>query len=766
MPSSDAAAYLEELRDALAPAYRVERVIGRGGAATVFLADDRKHERRVAIKVLHRDLAATVGGERFVQEIRVAARLTHPNIVPLLDSGQAGVVPYYVMPYIEGESLRGRLQREGRLALGDALALVAQVADALEYAHAAGIVHRDIKPENILLLRGHALVADFGIARAITQAGGSASRTSQGIVLGTPAYMSPEQAAGEVQLDGRSDVYALATTLFELLAGELPFRAPSVAALIAMRFREAAPRLSSRVPGLPAVVDDAVASALAVEPTDRPASPQAFAQALLGGDARRAGETSAFATHATASRPTPFVSNPGQPSVVVLPFTNVGNDPEHEFLADGITEEIITTLSRLRTVRVAARASSFALRDRRGDLRGIAEQLGVTNVLDGSVRHAAGRVRVSAELVDAQTGFQLWADRMDRPLADAFEIQDDIARAIADALSATLLHDTGVGRDAVPGEAYERYLRGRYALNRRTETELAAAVEHFTAAQAQAPAYALAAAGLAEARLLQGVYGAQPATTVMPLARDAALQALALDPALGDAQATLGAVRALHDWDWTGAADAFRRATALSPRSPQVWQWRAMHVLLPTGQLDEARTSIDRARALDPLAIVIASSVGVVYHLAGDPAGAVRALQRALSVAPEFAMAHYFLGGALRDAGELDAALSAFEAAIARGGATPEMTAGLAQTLARRGDEAGARRLLGALHETARTRHVSSCLFAQVHASLGETSAAVTALEAAAAVRDPELIYIGVRPSYAPLKGTAGFDALRRRLGV
>ena len=757
---------LESLQHSLAPAYRVDRLLGSGGAATVYLAFDAKHERPVAIKLLRGELTGTNGATRFVREIHVAARLTHPNIMPLLDSGSIGSTPYYVMPFVEGESLRARLDREQRIPLDEALALAREMADALDYAHAAGIIHRDIKPENVLLLSGHAIVADFGIARALTRAVGDTMTTSQGFVLGTPTYMSPEQAVGTDEIDRRSDVYSLGTVVFEMLCGHPPFTAASTRALIARRFTETAPRIASLVPEVPNHVDEAVAAALAFEPDDRPATAGALAR-LLSGKARRPSQTTSMVQAQTVTRRAATISDDGMPSVAVLPFANLSGDPQNDYLSDGITEEIMTTLSRLRTIRVAARSSSFAFKGRHEDVRAIAEQLGVTAVLDGSVRQSGTRVRVAAQLVDAHTGFQMWSDRIDRDFEDAFAIQDDIARAISDALSTTLLQaSTTATRDHVAGAVYELYLRGRFALNKRTEGDLQSAARYFEEATVQDPEFALAFAGLADALLMLGVYGAEPPSSVMPRARAAAERALAIHPALGEAYATLGSVRALYDWNWNGADDAFQRAKALSPRYPTAWQWSAINLLVPLGRLDEARAAIDRARALDPLSMVVATTVGAVYHLSGDFAGAARALRRAMEVDAGFVMTHYFLGGALRDAGDLVGAEAALRTAIEKSGGTPEMLAGLAQTLARTDRREEARALLRDLTSDAATRHVSPCLAAQVHTALGEPDLAIAALQRAAEERDPEIVFIGVRPAYAPLRSDPRFVALREKIGV
>ena len=750
----------DALAQALLPHYRLEQTLGSGATATVYRATDLKHGRPVALKVLRREMLDAEGLQRFDDEIRLAARLTHPHIVPVLDSGRAGHAPFYVMPLIEGESLRERLERERQLPLGVALGLVFEVADALDYAHAAGIVHRDIKPENILLLRDHALVADFGIARALTVAAGD-RRTSVGMVLGTPAYMSPEQAAGELEVDGRSDLYALATMLFELLAGRLPLEAPTVQGLLVKRLTQEPPRLSTLVPDLPPAVDAAIAAALERDAARRPASALAFVRAIDG----RSTPTAGVATVGYATVRGTGAAAPTSPSVAVLPFANLSAGGDDEFLSDGVTEEIMGALSRLRSIRVAARTSSFAFKERRSDVREIARQLGVGHVLDGSVRRAGARVRVSAQLVDATTGFEIWSDRFDRPLDDAFAIQDEVAQAIAAALSATLLSGGGaLARDRVRGEAYEAYLRARFALNQRTERTLIAAAADFRLAISLEPSLAVAHAGLAEAQLLLGVYGAVAPATALPAARAAAEQALAVDPALGVAHAVLGSVRALYDRDWLAAEDAFRRALAIDPRHPTVSQWHAMHCLLPQGRFDEARGAVARARQLDPLASVLAASEAVVLHFAGDLDAAVAVLRDTLGRDPTFGLAHFFLGAALRDAGALDAAEAAYRDAIVLASRSPEMLCGLGVVLARRGDERGARALLGELRAAASSRYVAPTLFVQLYAALGDLDAADVALGEARALHDPELGFLGVRPSYRALHGRPAFEALRLEL--
>jgi serine/threonine protein kinase/tetratricopeptide (TPR) repeat protein len=769
--SSELLTLLDRARRALEPTYEIERQIGVGGMSVVYLAREVKHERRVAIKVLKPDMAFSGGAGRFLREIRFAARLAHPHILPMLSSGEAMGLPYYVMPYVDGESIRERLAREGKLPLRDAVRLTRQVADALDYAHAAGIVHRDIKPENILLLSNNAVVADFGIARAMNvMAHERSSATGFGIALGTPAYLSPEQAAGEEGIDGRSDIYSLALVLHEMLCGAPAFVGKSAQAVISKRFTETPRALSLVCTDVPAEVEIAVAAALALDPNDRPRTAGEFSRALVGPvppSGTSAGSTPRAPNAGEATRHVTAGGENELPSIAVLPLQNLSSDPENEFFSDGLTEEIISALGRLRTMRVAARGSSFAFKGRHVDARMVGEQLGVSAVLDGSVRRAGRRVRVTVQLVDAGSGYELWSDQLDRELDDAFALQDDIARSIALTLKAKLSGDSAPRTEhSVPGQIYELYLRGRHALNARTEEQIRRAVGFFSEAAARDPEFALVYAAMAEANALLGIYGAEAASAAMPRARDAAMRALQIDPALPDAYVVLGTTRALYDREWIGSEDAFRRAITLAPQHAAAHQRYAIDLLVPMGRTEEAQTVIQRALSLDPLSPAVQLSVAVVRHLSGDPAGAASTLEAVVERSPDFAMAHYFLGGAYRDSGNQNAAIASFNEAMSRTEATPEMAAGRAQALAHAGRMDEARDTLARLIEWRHSRYLSACLIAQVRMALGEHDDALVTLEQAADERDPELVYLDARPVYAPLRSHSRFDLLRRRINL
>ena len=759
---------LERIAPLVERTYHLERELGRGATAAVFLAHDQKHDRSVALKLLLPDIAASIGVERFLREIRLAARLAHPHILPLLDSGAVDGLPFYVMPFVEGETLRELLQRERRLEVETAIGLVYEVADALEYAHAAGIIHRDVKPENILLLGAHAVLADFGIARAMFAATDQ-SITGLGLAVGTPAYMSPEQAAGEEQIDGRCDQYALASVLFEMLTGEPPFRGATAQATIAKRLMGPAPHLRDLRPELAESLDSAVACALAIDPTDRFPGVLGFAAALSGhGDARPSRKTMAPAGKTySAVRALRHQTIGDMPSIAVLPFENASSDPDMEFFSDGVTDEIIGALSRVRNLRVAARSSCYALRHQAMDVRALGERLGVSAVLDGSVRRAGPRVRVSAHLVDARSGYQLWAEQFDRELHDVFAIQDEISRHIVETLKVRLLADAArlLGTSTTTNTlAHDAYLRGRYHLNRRTEEGIRASLDFFNEAIDNDADYAAAFIGRADCLALMALYGMRAPVEVMPQARDAAEEALRRDPSLAEAYVTLGTVRALHDWDWTGADEAFRRSVALSPRYAAAHQRYAMDCLTPRGLFTAALDEIEQACALEPISSVMRSSAGIVRYFAGDAAGA-RANQRsAAEIDPAFAMADFFLGTIERDGGDPVAALAAFNRAISQTGGTPEMRGGLAQTHAKLGAIVEATRLRNALESEAASRWVSPCVFVQVDLALGRRESALDWLDRAEKARDPELAYLAVRPVYAALHGESRFDLLVRRI--
>ena len=471
-------AFPERLRAAVADRYRIEEEIGHGGMAAVYLAEDLKHDRKVAIKVLVPSSASqSYEPQRFLREIRIAARLSHPQILPVHDSGECDGLLYFVMPYAGCETLRHRLEREDPLPIDVALRITRAVGAALAYAHRHNVIHRDIKPENILLQEGEPVVADFGVATAISAAAGeSIFITDRGFAVGTPAYMSPEQASAERDLDGRSDLYSLACVLFEMLTGQPPFSGSSARATMARHAIEPAPSVRSLRPTVPLAVDLALQRALAKAPAERFPGMAEFCEALV--------------TPIAVAMPLP--PEPESRAIAVLPFVNASADPENEYFSDGMTDELITALTKVEGLRVSSRTSVFALKEVREDVRTLGARLNVSTLLEGTIRKAGNRIRITVQLTSVTDGRTLWSERYDREMADVFEIQDEIAGTIVRTLRSTLLGDLG---DPTPVRytenvrAYSLYLKGRFWWNRRTQADIAQGIRYFEQAIADMAPY-------------------------------------------------------------------------------------------------------------------------------------------------------------------------------------------------------------------------------------------------------------------------------------
>ncbi len=729
------------LAAALAGRYVLAGELGRGAMATVYLADDVRHGRRVALKVLHPEVAALLGPERFLREVELAARFTHPHILALYDSGAAAEWLFYVMPYVAGGSLRQRLEREGQLPVEEAVRIAGQIAGALGYAHRQGVLHRDVKPENILLHEGEAMLADFGIALAV-RAAGDERLTATGLAVGTPEYMSPEQALAERTLDARSDVYALACVLYEMLAGEPPYTAPTAPALVAKRLTDPVPRVRRLRPAVPAHVEQALLTALARAPADRFATAEAFAAALQAPAAPRAA------------------------SVAVLPFDNLSADPENEYFADGITEDVIAHLAKVAALKVIARASVMAFKHRERRLREIGATLDVTTLLVGSVRRAGDRVRIVAQLVDAETERPVWAETYDRRLTDIFEIQTDVALHIAAALRAELSADerTRIRKEPTRDlEAYQLYLQGRRWFTEYTPAGLERAIAYFRRAIERDPGYALAHAATAMAYADLGESGALAPSVASARARAAVDEALRLDPALGEARCALAYVQLLWEFDWAGAERELRRALELSPNSADAYDLYG-RMCAGLGRYDEALTLQRRAQELDPLAHRV--DVATTLLRAGRFDEAAEGARRAAALDPDQSRAHATLGWALLGQGRAAEGIAALERAAALAPDDTQWLAQLGQAYAVVGRAADAREVLRRLEERARSAYVSPYHLAFVHTGLGDHERALDLLERAVAERGGALYGIKGSFLFAPLRGEPRFGALLGRLGL
>ena len=744
--------FLQELASALQGRYLLERELGRGGMATVYLGRDLRHDRLVALKVLQPEVAASLGADRFLREIQIAARLSHPHILPLHDSGRTGRFVYYVMPFVPGETLRARIIREGQLTIDDAVTIGREVAGALGYAHSHDVVHRDIKPENILFLGGHAVVVDFGIGRAI----GSAEEdhiTQPGLTIGTPGYMSPEQASGSGAIDGRSDVYSLGCVLYEMLTGKRP-DPPSLRKSWSPATRLASPRAIRAA--VPEWLDHTVMRALALLPADRFPTASQLSAALS-------------ATPTSLSRVStsgPYGSHPT--SIAVLPFTNMSQDSEAEFFSDGITEEIINALTRVSSLRVASRTSSFALKGKGQDVRAIGEQLNASAILEGSVRRAGNQLRITAQLVNTADGYHLWGERFDREMADIFAIQDEISRAIVSTLKVKLAGDQEsqlVFPSTEDMEAYTLYLKGRYYWNKRYEVGLHRGLEYFQAAIGKDPGYALAHAGVADSFSVLGFYGYLPPAVAYGKAREAAHRVMSLDPSLADAHFSLGMIALWHDWDWETAETEFKTALTQRPHQAETHIFLSQ-VSAVRGDFDASIEEARRAAALDPVSPLINAMAAWPYYVAGRYADALEQCGKALEIDPGFPVALWISALTNMELGRCERAIDAAGKGVVLSQRSTFLVSTLGCAQARAGNREEAHKALTELRQRAASGYVAPFHCAVIHACLGETDQAIDELERSFADRTPNLVTIATLPILREVRDLPRVVALRRKMGL
>jgi serine/threonine-protein kinase len=783
--------------DRLGP-YEIVGPLGAGGLGAVYRGRDIRLLRDVAIKVL-KDGVDALQLARFEREARTIAALSHPNVVTIFDVGLDGDVPFLVTELLEGESLRARLNRQS-VPVVEAVAVARQVAAGVAAAHEKQIVHRDLKPENVFLLAGGAVkVLDFGLAKMHireTDGDDAALITDQGRILGTVAYMAPEQVRG-LPLDARTDVFAIGVILFEMLAGKRPFAGTSIADTMSAILAADPPPIPECA-AVATALESVVRRALSKAPEQRFESARQLLTAL---------DVAAGPSEMPAGRKRPLHDHRDStsPSLAVLPFADLSPAKDHDYFCEGLAEELISGLARVRGLRVASPTASFRFRGREINLQDLGASLDVRSVLEGSVRTAGRRLRIAVRLTSVDDGRVEWSEQFDRDFSDVFAVQDEIARAVIDALgpqfaqgmrlsSAPAVPDeTGsfelpfVSAHAPPqsparhhlrqrpdrapartpaAEAYTLYLKGRFHWNKRTEGGMLFAIDCFERACTIDPAYARAAAAMASAWVTVAIYGLRPAADAMPRAEAAATHALLTDAFVPDAYAARGSVRSLYRWSWNDALQDLDHAVELDPADGGALHWRAMHGLAPQGRFDEALVSLERALALDPVSLPIVASVGLVRSFAGDHAASVAALRNALTLDASFPLVHAFLGSTLSEMGELPRALEHLRTAVALTHRTPEAVAALGCGLASAGHEPDARQILGELDARAATEYVSPVLTAQLHTALHEYDRAIARLSDACEARATDLAWIGVRPVFRPLRSMREFQALLGRLGL
>jgi serine/threonine-protein kinase len=750
------------LADALADRYTIERQIGRGGMATVYLARDLKHDRPVALKVLEPELAATVGHDRFLREIAIAAKLNHPNILGLLDSGEADGLLFYVMPYVDGESLGDRLRREEQLPLENALRITTEVASALHYAHEQGIVHRDIKPGNILLSGDRAVVADFGIAKAVTEAGGEAL-TETGLAVGTPAYMSPEQATGRERVDGRTDIYSLGCVFYHMVVGEPPFTGPSAQAVLARHAIDPVSPLSTVRSTVPSGIDRVITKAMGKSPADRYRTAAEFADALgrAAAEAERPVRASAGRRIGLALAVTAVVllvavgwwataqrSEPRIERLAVLPPVELATDPERAPVVQGMYDALLTELGQAGVRVIGSMQSMARYQSTTMTAAEIASELGVDAIVESSVFWAGDSVGIGVRLIDGRTEESLWSQSYDADARNVVGLYREVTRAIAGEIQLALTPAAEARLAAVAPvdpAAHEAYLQGRFYSGNLTADDLETAIDYFNLALAHDSLYAPAYAGLSWAWVAKQQMGYVPPREATPIAIQAAERALALDSLLPEAHHAYATAKGWSEWDWALQERGLKRAIALNPFYGDA---RAdySHYLLVLRRFDEAAAQGDTALASDPFNVRYLGFRAVVHFHMGEYDAGFAALGRVLRVVPKNPVATWILADVYHELGRYDEAMqNAIDAFAA-----PSM-AGLADSLrndfAARGYREALRAAGDRLGRMAQATFVSPYKVASLYARAGDRDSALAWLERGLAAREPNLPYIGATPS-------------------
>jgi len=731
----------------------------------VYRARDTRLDRTVAIKVLPAALGRMPDVRaRFRREARAISALNHPHICTLYDVGQDQDIDYLVMEFLDGEPLNRRIGRNP-VPIDELLEIGIGIADALDVAHASGVLHRDLKPANLFVTtRGQVKILDFGVARIDADAESAAMTDAQtaavtraGTTFGTIAYMSPEQSRG-ADVDGRSDLFSFGTVLYEMATGLRAFDGPTTAVIFDKILNRAPVPVRQLGPGFPVDLERIIARCLEKSVTTRYQRARDVLDDLRA--VKRLRESGTTPVSAAAESRT-------MPSIAVLAFVDMSPQKDQDYFCEGMAEELINVLATVPGIRVASRTSAFQFKGKAADVSEIGARLKVDNVLEGSVRKAANRLRITAQLVNASDGYQIWSDRYDRDMDDVFAVQDELARAIVGKLTEKLGGYAGmplVKRSTDDLDAYNLYLQGRYHWARRGAS-LTKAVEYFEQAIKRDPSYGLAYAGLADAYGVLGIYGFITPAEAASKARPAAARAVALDDSLAEAHRSMAAYRVSFEWDLAGAEREYRRALELGANSAEVYAIYG-YCLAYLQRVDESLSAIELARALEPESVLVASYCAVNLMFARRYDEALEECDRCLALDSGFATAERIRSHVLSLTGRHEAAIEAAERSVALTNRQGFSLAGLGTAYAAAGRAGDADRIVDELTERGRTDYVSPLWFADIAAQRGDADRAMEWLERGFENRTPALICLGVSPLYDALRSDSRFQALLDRIGI
>ncbi len=713
--------------------YKIVDKIGEGGMGVVYKAEDTKLKRTVALKFLPPDLTRdNEAKERFIQEAQAAAALDHPNICTVYEINESDGDTYIAMAYVEGQSLKDKM-KGGPLGLDEALSLVSQAGEGLRAAHKKGITHRDIKPANIMITNeGLAKILDFGLAKLSW--GEDLTRTAA--VMGTAAYMSPEQARGQ-EVDQQTDIWSLGCVFYEMLTGKRPFKSANIQSGIYAILNEEPEPVSHVRKDVPLELEKILNTCLQKDPRNR----YKDMEGLLKDVKSIAVMDKTLTIHSLRK-------NEELPSIAVLPFVNMSNDPEQEYFCDGLAEELINSLTKIKGIKVVARTSAFAFKNENIDVREVGRRLNVEKILEGSVRKSGNKLRITAQLINVSDGFHLWSEKFDRDMEDIFAIQDEISLAIVDNLKVTLLKGEEkalLKRYTEDPEAYNLYLKGIYNLRKYTAEGFQAAIKYLEITLQKDPDYALAYSGLSEVFYAISYWGNVPPHQAYPKVKEFAKKAIEIDKDIGEAHASLGMVYTFYDWNWKKAKQELSMALELNPSSAIIhlsYSW----FLTLTEQHEEAIAEAKRAQELDPLSPLIISHIGLACIWGCHYDKAIQEMKAGMILAPDFYLMHYYLGLAYRAKQMRKENIAEFERAVELSGGAPWPALMLASNYFETGQNEKGEKLLGSLENRAQQEYMPSLGFAYIYFFCNDLDKAYYWLERACEERDNFLPWCAIIP--------------------
>jgi len=741
--------------------YEIIEELGTGGMGKVYRVEDKKINQEIALKLIKPEIAAdkrTI--ERFNNELKTARMISHRNVCRMFDLGESQGSHFITMEYVPGQDLKSLIRQTGKLTSETAISIAKQVCEGLTEAHRLGVVHRDLKPSNIMIDReGDVRIMDFGIAHSRS----TKDITGAGVMIGTPEYMSPEQTEAK-EVDQRSDIYALGVILYEMVTGKVPFEGHTPLS-VALKQKSEAPQ--DPIELNPQLSEDLSRVILKCMEKDKSKRYQRAEE--IFSELNRIGKDLASTERVVSERKPEAEEPKWQNSIAVLPFVDLSPEKDQEYFCDGMAEELINALTKIEKLQVASRTSSFQFKEKGYDIHDIGKKLKVKTVLEGSLRKAGKRLRITAQLVNIDDGYHIWSEKYDREMEDIFAIQDEISLAIIDKLKLKLLKEERaklIKRYTDNLEAYDLYLKGRHFWNRRYEGGLQKGLEYFNQTIKKDPSYAPAYAGIADSLSILGLFGWLPPKEAFPKAKATALKAIEIDDMLAEAYTSLGWITMLYDWDWTAAEKVLKRALEIDPNYAIGQLWYALYFGY-LGRLEEAMAALVKALRLEPLSLLINVNLGCILYFKRQYDEAIDQCLKTIEMDPNYLLSYWFLGGGYGGKGMWKEMTAAFEKAVALSEESPYFIGYLGYAYAISGQKDKARRTINRLVKLSKEKYVSNYPKAMIYLGLGEKDQMFEYLEKAYEAREPVLaVSSKVAPYFDSVRSDPKFKVLLKKMGL